>query len=126
MPGIKKLAEKFEGRKAQFIEDISQGFAKVGRDIAAILRDKWLSGRRRGDMGLNIISGRLHDSIQSITEVDGRETLSSIFNRDAKYWYWNAGHSENHPNRFPVDRIFSDNRKRYVSVFEAAFARLAR
>ncbi len=124
MPGLAQLAQVLQRKKARYLRDLSTGFVKVGREIVTLLQKEWLSGRIAGDLGLNIITGNLYNSIGFLTTVNGAEIESNVFNHGASYWYWNAGHSPNHPNRFPVDAIFQDQRERYTTVMQAALARL--
>ncbi|MES2200662.1 MAG: hypothetical protein V4498_00260 [candidate division FCPU426 bacterium] len=115
-----------EERKAEFWAGLEEGFTAVGREIRDILRDKWLSGRMADDRGLNIRTGRLHDSIRSRTEIADKEIRSVVFNRGANYWWYNAGNSPNHPNRFPAEDIFlEEGQRRYQDAFESALDRMA-
>ncbi len=115
-----------EERRAEFWGDLEQGFAAVGRAMVDILRDKWLSGRMADDRGLNIRTGRLHDSIRNRTEVRDNDVRSVVFNRGADYWWYNAGNSPNHPNRFPAEEIFErEGLPRYQTAFDDALSRMA-
>lgn len=107
-----------EGRDA-FREELADSFRLAGRDMRDIFRDKWLSGRFGDDIGLNIRTGRLHDSIQNLTVVNPRSVESNVYNRDADYWRF-------HPRRFPAEKIFTkEGQKLYTSALQQALEAIA-
>lgn len=87
---------EFEG-----LEELCQGLEKLGRESLDVLeraldvagrtqvgrfRQEQLSGRTGGDMGLNKVTGNLHESPRDVTIVQEHLLVSEIYNRGAQYW----------------------------------------
>lgn len=122
----RELNDDLVERRMDYLDTLTRTFAEAGRKMADLLRDEWLSGRHSDDMGLNVITGNLHDSIRSRTERREDTVTSVVWNQDADYWWWNAGHASYVKNRFPVDFIFAqEGEEIYTSAFEAALERIA-
>ncbi len=115
-----------EERKADYHAALEDGFSAVGREMRDLFRDGWLSGRHADDRGLNIRTGRLHDSIRNRTEARERDVRSVVFNRGANYWWYHAGNSDRLPTRFPAEEIFeAEGLPKYQDAFDFALSRLA-
>lgn len=50
-------------------------------------RQEQMSGRTAGDMGLNVVSGNLRESLRYVTIVEEQKMTSEIYNRGGQYWY---------------------------------------
>lgn len=74
--------------KSRYQEAAAKGFAEAGQMIVDLFRRDWLSGRGGDGLGLNIQTGRLFQSIRSVTVVKGNVITSEVFNRGADYWYF--------------------------------------
>ena len=77
---------KFRALAQEFRASVAQGFSEVSRRIAEKFRNEDLSGRKSDDTGLNIRTGRLHDSIKSEVEIAENKISGVVYNDDAPYW----------------------------------------
>lgn len=112
-------------RKMEYREAMEKGFARAGAAIVDLFRHRWLSGRGSDDLGLNIRTGRLFQSIKSLTEINKDAIRSVVFNSNATYWeYHQLGQGV--PKRLYLEEAFEeDGGKLYTSEMELAFERLA-
>ena len=122
--------EVIAGLKAD-LEDyratLEQGFAKAGRLLVDRFREQQLSGRSAGDMGLNIRTGNLFQSLRSLTEIEPRTIRSIIFNRGAQYWAYHQDGTGTLPKRLTLEEDFEDEgSKMFTRVVEQALEAWAR
>lgn len=119
------LAELAE-MKGRFQEAVAQGFAEAGRKMVDIFRQDWLSGRGADGLGLNIVTGRLNQSVRSLTTVRPGQVESEIFNRGADYW-WYHEHPEGSRHQYLhlEDTFETDGAPLYEDAIEQALRMVA-
>ena len=104
-PAVRKM-----GRWQKDVElALGLGMSRGGNVMAAVLRDDQLSGRHGDDTGLNIKTGRLHDSIKAETEAAGVTFTSTVYNRAATYWYWHQIGTDRLPKRLFFEEDFAES-----------------
>jgi len=117
-----EVAADLQNRVTAFKENVARGFARVDDKIVNQFRDEQLSGRKGDDTGLNIRTGRLHDSIKSLVEVAEAEITGVIFNTDAPYWKYHQYGEGHNPKRLGFDEYFEDQGlQAYTEAVESAF-----
>lgn len=122
-----EVAKGFSQANDELISDFEKGFAEASRDIAEGFKKNQLSGRLSGDIGLNVKTGTLRNSIRGAAMRDGMDIIGSIENQGATYWeYHQDGTARLKKRLFFYESFANDGPKRYTSVVEAAFARLSR
>jgi hypothetical protein len=100
------LANQLHDLEENFLEAEEKGFAAAGHEIVERMKNEQLSGRTGGDMGLNIKTGRLHDSIKSLTTVDGGKVSSEVFNEGAAYWFYHQHGTPKLKKRLNLEEFF--------------------
>lgn len=86
----------------------SRAMSQGGADVVEMFRSEQLTRRGGDDMGLNIRTGRLFNSLQSDVEVIGSKVVSTIENHDAKYWYYHQVGAGHNPKRLTLEERFAD------------------
>ena len=104
MPVAENLLDKKEAWADRRIIAMDQ----AGADVRELLRGQ-LSGRKPDDMGLNMRTGNLFDSLQNKTEIVDGGIESTIFNTDAKYWWYHQVGAGNNPKRLMMDEQFASD-----------------
>ena len=119
-----EVIASLQGRKEAYRQALEDGAAKAGVEIVELFRSEWLSGRQAGDLGLNIRTGRLYQSIKSLTIVDGTRVASQIYNTGAPYWAYHQD-GDGVMKRLYLEEAFQEDGERiYQGVVEAALERL--
>jgi len=57
-----KLAEAIVRRDKKFRDAVKRNFVLAGDDFIEGIRQRWYSGRKGGDVGLNRVTSKAHDS----------------------------------------------------------------
>lgn len=116
-----QAADHLESKVTEFKADVAAGFAKVDRQVEDQFRDEQLSGRHADDTGLNIRTGRLHDSIKSVVDVANDQIMATVYNTDAPYWEYHQDGAGHNPKRLFFEEYFtSQGLAAYTEVVEAA------
>lgn len=116
---IKDVRETIEERFAR-------GFAEAGRMVVDLFRHEWLSGREADGLGLNIVTGRLFQSIRTVTTVRGNSLLSEVFNTGAPYWWYHENpEGGRHKYLYLQEAYLEDGGKLYESQIEQALGMVA-
>lgn len=103
-----------------------KGFAEAGRLVVELFRNDWLSGRQPGDIALNVQTGKLRDSIRSVTTHRGPSVTSEVFNRGAQYWEYHQTGTDSLPKRLYLLEAFEeDGAKIYAGQVEIAMGMLS-
>ena len=124
---VEATAAELKGLKDAYQDALEAGFARASQAIADLFKDRWLSGRGSDDLGLNIRTGRLHDSIKSLTEVTPRGVRGVVFNTGAQYWEYHQLGTSTLPKRlFLLEAFQEDGTALYEAEAEKALASLAR
>lgn len=111
--------------KGRYQEAAVKGFAEAGRMVVDLFRNDWLSGRQAGDIALNVQTGKLRDSIRSVTSERGPNITSEVFNRGAQYWEYHQTGTDRLPKRLYLLEAFEeDGAKLYAGQVEIALGML--
>ena len=114
-----------EDARDNYRASLEEGFAEAGRMVVDLFRQDWLSGRV-GGLGLNIQTGRLNQSVQSLTVVDGAKLTSIVYNRGAQYWEYHENPQDGRPQYLHLEEAFqSEGEKLYLSQVDLAMRQLA-
>jgi hypothetical protein len=120
-----EVIAELRGRVDGYRQALEQGFAKAGNEVVELFRSEWLSGRTSGDLGLNIRTGRLYQSVRSLTEVTQDRIVSQVFNRGAPYWHYHQTGTDRLPKRLYLEEAFEeDGESLYSKALEDAIRRL--
>jgi ClpP class serine protease len=119
--GWSAVADDLQNRVTEFRATVAAGFAGVDDGVVAHFKDDELSGRRADDTGLNIRTGRLHDSIKSLVEVADHQIAGIVYNTGARYWEFHQDGAGNNPKRLHFEEYFrSQGLAAYSDVVEGA------
>lgn len=120
-PVLAQLAD-IQGR---FQEAAARGFAEAGQKMVDLFRQNWLSGRSDG-LGLNIVTGRLNQSVRTVTTVGPGGVTSEVFNRDADYWWYHEHPENGRPQYLHLEDAFkTDGTPLYEDAIEQALRMVA-
>lgn len=101
---IGEILEQDVSRLAEYRSRLTASFQQVGNEVRERIQNEQLSGRDSSDMGLNIITGRAHDSLRTYTTADAYETATLIRNLEEAYYLRypedGAGHN---PKRLNIE-----------------------
>lgn len=121
-----EVIAELRARGEEFREGIERGMARAGAAVVDLFRTRWLSGRGSDDLGLNIRTGRLYQSIRSLTEIDDATLRSVVFNSGAVYWYYHQTGTDRLPKRLFLEETFEeDGQALYASEISLALRGLA-
>lgn len=121
-----EIAAELRSRGESYRETMERGLARAGAEVVDLFRRDWLSGRNTDDLGLNIRTGRLYQSIKSLTEIDGDILRGIVFNQGATYWHYHQTGTDRLPKRLYLEETFEeDGEKLYTSEVEMALEKVA-
>lgn len=116
-----EILSSLQGMKGRYEEALAKGFADAGRLVVDLFRRDWLSGRTSGDLGLNIVTGRLHASLDSKTSIQGSRLTSDVTNQGAPYWFYHQNPEGGRHKFLYLDEAFQeDGSQIYVGQVEQA------
>lgn len=101
-------ADEIATLATRFKQSVAEGFARVDNQIVTQFKDVQLSGRRAGDVGLNIGKGTLHLSIKSLVEVADDKIAGVVYNTGAPYWEYHQYAMGHNPKRLTFDEYFQE------------------
>lgn len=115
------LNGEIEDLSEEYKAALEKGFARAGMNLIYKFQDEQLSGRRSGDVGLNVRTGNLRDSLRSVVTVDSEAITNTIYNRGADYWAYHQDGSDRLRKRLFIEEDFEDSgAKLYTSEIEIA------
>lgn len=121
------VAKDYARANDAIVSDLEKGFAEASQAIAADFRIRQLSGRTRGDVGLNVQTGNLRSSLSGDGMRDGMDIVGTVSNSGATYWeYHQDGSGRLKKRLFFYERFATEGLRRYTSVAEKAFSELSR
>lgn len=122
-----EIAKDFSKANDELLGDLEKGFSEASQAIAADFRIRQLSGRTRGDVGLNVRTGNLRSSLSGDGMRDGLDIIGQVSNSGAQYWeYHQDGSARLKKRLFFYETFAKDGPRRYSSVVEMAFSRLGK
>lgn len=114
----------FQGLKDagdEYREALDKGFQKAGLAMVHKFQDEQLSGRKSGDIALNVRTGNLRDSLKTVVTTQADEVQSLIYNQGAQYWAYHQDGSDRLKKRLFIEEDFEfSGEKMYTSAVEMA------
>lgn len=122
---IGDLPQELESAKLEYQMALERGFAEASQTIVERFRANQLSGRTGADTGLNIRTGRLYQSIRSLTQTAVGFVRGIVFNQGAQYWAYHQDPDGQKKRLFLEEDFETYGSILYQSKIELAFAKLA-
>lgn len=120
------LAEELKEAGEDYRGALDKGFQKAGLAMVHKFQDEQLSGRKAGDIALNVRTGNLRDSIKTLVKTQSDEVHGVVFNQGAQYWAYHQDGSERLKKRLFMEEDFEvSGEKLYSSAVEMALGTLA-
>lgn len=120
------LAEELKEAGEDYRDALDKGFQKAGLAMVHKFQDEQLSGRKAGDIALNVRTGNLRDSIKTLVKTQSDEVHGVVFNQGAQYWSYHQDGSERLKKRLFIEEDFEvSGEKLYSSAVEMALETLA-
>ena len=85
------------------------GFARAGLAMVHKFQDEQLSGRTAGDLGLNVVTGTLRDSLKSLVTTEADTVTAMVYNRGAMYWDYHQSGTDRLKKRLFFDEDWQDS-----------------
>ena len=105
----------------EYREALDLGFQKAGLSMVHKFQDEQLSGRVSGDIGLNVKTGNLRDSLKAFVTTQTGQIESLIYNQAAQYWAYHQDGTERLKKRLFIEEDFEfTGEKLYSSAVEMA------
>jgi hypothetical protein len=122
---FEEMIQGLDEASGEYQNLLERGFARANLQIIHKFQDEQLSGRRSGDVGLNVRTGNLRDSLHSVVTVDSEAITATIYNRGADYWAYHQDGSDRLRKRLFIEEDFEDSgEKLYSSEIEIAMQAL--
>jgi len=102
------MADEFTGL-------MQKGMSEGGHQMVDVIRQDWLSGRGGDGLGLNIVTGRLNQSIRDVTTINGEKITNEVFNRGAQYWWYHQNPEGGRTKYLYLDESFQTDGERIYS-----------
>lgn len=100
---------------------LDEGFQKAGLAMVHKFQDEQLSGRTGGDIGLNVVTGRLRDSLKNLVTSSAQEIAATVYNTGATYWEYHQLGSDRLRKRLFFDEDWADSgEKMFASAVDIA------
>lgn len=120
------LAQDLKAMGEEYYEALEKGFQKAGLELIHKFQDEQLSGRKSGDIGLNVRTGNLRDSLKNVVTTQAGMIEGLIYNRAADYWSYHQDGSERLKKRLFLEEDFEvSGEKLYSSAVEMAMDAIA-
>ena len=96
-------------------------FQRAGLAMVHKFQDEQLSGRKSGDIALNVRTGNLRDSIKTMVTTQAEQVEGIVYNRGAQYWGYHQDGTERLKKRLFLEEDFeASGEKLYSSAVELA------
>ena len=115
------LTKDIEAASEDYKQALDIGFQKAGLAMVHKFQDEQLSGRKSGDIALNVRTGRLRDSLKTLVTTQTDEVHGLIYNQGAQYWAYHQDGSDKLKKRLFIEEDFEfSGEKMYTSAVEMA------
>jgi hypothetical protein len=105
----------------EYREALDAGFQKAGISMVRKFQEEQLSGRKSGDIYLNVKTGNLRNSLRSMVTSQAGQVEGVVYNQGAQYWGYHQDGTEKHPKRLFIEEDFEvSGEKRYASAVDMA------
>lgn len=119
--GWAEMNKEVDQASEEYKAALDVGFQKASLAMVHKFQDEQLSGRRSGDIGLNVRTGNLRDSLKTLVTTQTGELKGLIFNQAAQYWAYHQDDSGRLKKRLFLEEDFElSGEKLYVSAVEMA------
>ena len=115
------LTKGLESASEDYKQALDIGFQKAGLAMVHKFQDEQLSGRKSGNIALNVRTGRLRDSLKTLVTTQTDEVHGLIYNQGAQYWAYHQDGSDRLKKRLFIEEDFEfSGEKMYTSAVEMA------
>lgn len=115
------LTKNLDEASEEYQQALDQGFQKAGLAMIHKFQDEQLSGRTGGDLGLNIRTGNLRDSLKTNVTTQAGQLEGVIYNKGATYWAFHQDGTDRLKKRLFLEEDFEySGEKMYSSAVEMA------
>lgn len=115
------LTHDLDDAGEEYRKALDDGFQKAGISMVRKFQDEQLSGRKAGNVSLNIVTGRLRDSLKTNVTTQAGQLESMIYNSGAQYWAYHQDGTDRLKKRLFIEEDFEfSGMKMYESSVEMA------
>jgi hypothetical protein len=117
----KALVAELQARARAFRRAGEAAMLRASEAVVALFRRKWLSGQTGADLGLNIRTQNLYNSLQANARQDGDALLGEVTNQGADYWWYHEHPQGGRPQRLHLEDDFQvEGEPLYVGELDRA------